>query len=662
MRLIFFILSLVISNLIYSQLNLELKEKYTSNWSISDKKKLENADRYYSNQEYLFARPIYDSLYKAHKSNLYISYLLGSCDTYDSRHHVNSEFLIKAAESIKSDLVDYDYFLGRAYEFNNKEADAIIQFEKYKLNPLNKALKDEVEHQINSCKNSILFEKKSAVAKVTNIGAPVNSSGSEYTPVFPSNESFMVFTYRGEKSIGGKQLLPNKINEKYGIYFEDIMISYKNDTNNWTEPKHLNTLNTSGHDAVISISHDGQKLFIYKNIGIGNGDIYMSKLNGLNWSIPEKVKGINSNFWEGSMCLSPDEKIIYFSSERQGGYGGRDIYFAKIMPNGTWGNVKNLGPEINTKYDEDAPFIHSDGKTLFFASTGHNSIGGYDIFKSEMKHGKWSLPYNVGKPVNTAQDDKFYVVSSDGERGYYSSEKKDGFGQQDIYMVEPGLFGKPTALVMVTGNVTYDNKPIKADIFVRSKLNRKDFSGIFNSNSITGNYLVNLPSGNEYEIVYRYLNTTISKDISTAKIDSFAKLEINSELFSDEFLRLNYAKVDSSDLKPDDFASIGLTEDELFSKFGNTVIDSLYYSVQIGAYKLIENFNYSKLIGLPKALRKTFSDNITRFTLGSYNNLNETVMMLSKAKKNGIKDAFIIALYKDKRYYFTELINQHILK
>ena len=662
MRLLIYILPLFFSNLIYSQLNLELKEKYTSNWSISDKKKLENADRYFNNQEYLFARSVYDSLYKTHRGDLYIGYLLGSCNTFDSHHQVNSESLIKAAESIKSDLLDYDYFLGRAYEFNNRDADAISQFEKYKLNPLNKALKEEVDRQINICKNAILFETKSAVAKITNIGLPVNSTGSEYTPVFPSNESFMVFTYRGEKSMGGKQLLPNKIDEKNGIYFEDIMISHKDDENNWTEPKPINALNTTGHDAVISISHDGQKLFIYKNIGVGNGDIFMSKLDGSNWSIPEKVKGINSNFWEGSMCLSPDEKIIYFSSERQGGFGGRDIYFAQLMPDGNWGNVKNLGPEINTKYDEDAPFVHSDGKTLFFASTGHNTFGGYDIFKSETKQGKWSTPYNVGKPVNTTQDDKFYVVSSDGERGYYSSERKDGLGQQDIYMVEPGLFGKPSALVLITGNITYDNEPIKATIFVRSKLNRKDFSGIFNSNSITGNYMVNLPSGNEYEIVYRYLNKTITKDISTAKIDSFAEIEINTELFSDEFMKLNYAKIDSSELKPDDFTSIGLTQDELFYKFGNTVVDSLYYTVQIGAYKLIENFNYSKLIGLPKAQRKIFSDNITRFTLGGFNTLNETNAILLKAKNNGIKDAFIIAIYKGERYYFTELINQRILK
>lgn len=659
---IILLLILFFNLVIHSQVNLDLKEEYSSNWQFADRQKLNYADKYFANQEYLFARPTYDSLYKKHKSNVYIGYLLGVCSVYDSKYQTNSEALIHSAESIKAKLPDYDYYLGKAYLVNAKYQDAIIQFEKYKLNPLDKETKVEVEHQISICKNAMSHESKSAVAKITNIGLPVNTSGSEYTPVFPSNESFMVFTYRGEKSMGGKQILPNRVDAKNGIYFEDVMISHKDMFNKWTEPIPISAINTNGHDAVVHISHDGQRLFTYRNVGVGSGDIFVSKLDGLNWGVPEKVKGINSNFWEGSVCLSPDEKTIYFSSDRQGGLGGRDIYFAQLLPDGNWGNVKNMGPEINTSFDEDAPFIHSDGKTLFFASTGHNTIGGYDIFRSESKQGKWSTPYNVGKPVNSVQDDKFYIVSSDGERGYYSSEKKDGKGLQDIYMVEPGLFGKPTSLILITGNVKYDNAPVKAEIFVRSKLNRKDFSGTFNSNSITGGYLVNLPSGNEYEIVYKYLKTTIYKDISTAKIDSFAKIEIDAELFSDEYQRLNYSKIDSTVFQPDDLRPIGLTYDELLVRYGNTVVDSLDYTVQIGAYKILENFNYSRLIGLPKALRKTFSDNITRFTIGSFNTLNATNEILIKAKKNGIKDAFIIAIYKGEKYYITELLNQQILK
>lgn len=662
MKLKFLFLLIALSQLVFSQINIELKEDETKNWTLIERQKLNNADKYFSNQEFLFARPIYDSLYKKHKSNIYIGYLLGSCSIFDPRYQSNSESLIKAAESIKSKLLDYDYYLGRAYLVNDKFTEAIAQFEAYKLNPLDKDTKVEVDHQIYICKSAIALDKKGVVAKITNIGAPINTSGSEYTPVFPSNESFMVYTYRGEKSMGGKQILPNKMDEKNGIYFEDIMISYKNERNNWGEPLPINNINTNGHDAVVHISHDGQKLFIYRNVGVGSGDIFMSKLDGANWSVPEKIKGINSNFWEGSVCLFPDEKIICFSSERQGGVGGRDLYYAKLQPDGSWGEVKNFGPEINTKFDEDAPFIHSDGKTLFFSSNGHNTIGGYDIFRSELKNGSWTTPYNVGKPVNTPQDDKFYIVSSDGQRGYYSSEKKDGFGLQDIYTVEPGMFGKPTALVLVTGKVTFDNAYVKADILVRSKINRKDYSGTFNSNSVNGAYLVNLPSGNEYEIIYKYQGVTLTKDISTAKIDSFARLEIDAELFSNEYQKLNFAKVDSSAFKAENISDLSLTNEQFLAKYGNTEIDSLFYTVQIGAYKIYENFNYSKLIGLPKALRKTFSDNITRFTIGSFKTLNETNTVLEKAKKNGIKDAFILAVYKGERYYFKELLNQGILK
>jgi hypothetical protein len=662
MKFKFLFILTVLSQLVYSQINIELKEDETKNWPLIERQKLNSADKYFSNQEYLFARPIYDSLYKKHKSNIYIGYLLGSCSIFDPRFQTNSESLIKAASSIKSKLLDYDYYLGRAYLVNDKFTEAIAQFEAYKLNPLDKDIKAEVDHQIYICKSAISLDKKGVVAKITNIGAPINTSGSEYTPVFPSNESFMVYTYRGEKSMGGKQILPNKVDEKNGVYFEDIMISYKNERNNWGEPIPINNINTNGHDAVVHISHDGQKLFIYRNVGVGSGDIFMSKLDGANWTVPEKIKGINSNFWEGSVCLFPDEKTICFSSERQGGVGGRDLYYAKLQPDGTWGDVKNFGPEINTKFDEDAPFIHSDGKTLFFSSNGHNTIGGYDIFRSELKNGSWTTPYNVGKPVNTSQDDKFYIVSSDGQRGYYSSEKKDGFGQQDIYTVEPGMFGKPTALVLVTGKVTFDNAHVKADILVRSKINRKDYSGTFNSNSVNGAYLVNLPSGNEYEIIYKYQGVTLTKDISTAKIDSFARLEIDAELFSDEYQKLNFAKVDSSAFKSENISDLSLTNEQFLAKYGNSEIDSLFYTVQIGAYKIYENFNYSKLIGLPKALRKTFSDNITRFTIGSFKTLNETNAVLEKAKKNGIKDAFILAIYKGERYYFKELLNQGILK
>jgi hypothetical protein len=129
------------------------------------------------------------------------------------------------------------------------------------------------------------------------------------------------------------------------------------------------------------------------------------------------------------------EKTIYFSSDRQGGLGGRDIYYAQLMPDGSWGNVKNMGPQINTKFDEDAPFVHSDGKTLFFASTGHNTIGGYDIFVSEKVAGQWSKPVNLGYPINTPYDDFFFASTANGKFAYNSSNRAGGSGGYDIYKV-----------------------------------------------------------------------------------------------------------------------------------------------------------------------------------------------------------------------------------
>ncbi len=662
MKVKFILFFLLTSTLVFSQLNQELKEESVAKWTKAEVQKFTTADKYFANEEYLFARQIYDSLYKKHSSNIYLGYLLGTCSIYDAHYQQNATSLILAAESIKTKLVDYDFYLGKAYLVNDKFEEAITYFEKYKSNPLNKIAKDEVDYQISVCENAVKLNSKSAVVKITNIGAPINTAGSEYTPIFSSKEDFIAYTYRGERSMGGKQIVPNKVDIKNGIYFEDVMMSVKKKKKNWQEPKPINALNTNGHDAVVHISHDGQKMFIYRNVGVGAGDIYISKLNGLNWSVPEKVKGINSNYWEGSVCLSPDEKTMYFSSERPGGLGGRDLYFAKLLPDGSWGNVKNLGPEINTEKDEDSPFIHSDGKILFFSSTGHNSIGGYDIFRSNYKMDKWEAPYNIGKPVNTSQDDKFYVVSVDGERGYYSSEKKSGQGMQDIYVVEPGLFGKPTALVMVTGKVTFDNAPINASVLVRSKFYKKDFSGTFNSNSITGNYLINLPSGNEYEVVFKHLNKTVVKSISTTKIDSFARIEIDAELFSDEYAKLNDTKLDSTVYKSEVKNNTNAASDQLLTKYGNTVIDSLFYTIQIGAYKIPENFNYAKLIGLPKAERKSFSDNITRFTIGMFSKLVDTNELLIKAKKNGINDAFIIAIYKGERYFLNDLIKLQIFK
>ncbi len=643
------------------QINPDLKDELSNNLSASEIENLNIADSYFNNKEFLLALPIYDSLYQKNKSNLYLTYLLGTCYAYDAQNQKNSEGFIRSALTIKNKLLDFDYYLGKACLENEKYDEAIVQFESYLKNPLREELQLEVKRQIGICKYAKESLNKLSLATITNIGTPINTKGSEYCPVFPSDERFMVFTYRGEKSKGGKQSLPGKKDPKKGIYFEDVFISYKGPRGEWSEPFGLDAINTNGHDAAIFISQDGQRLFIYRNTDSGNGDIYESKSDGTSWSKPQKVKGINSKSWEGSVCLAPDQKTIYFSSERPGGIGGRDIYFAQLLPDGSWGEVKNLGTEINTKFDEDAPFVHSDGKTLFFASKGHKTLGGYDIFRSELKEGKWGKPINLGKPINTNGDDKFYVVSSDGQKGYYSSEQSGGMGQQDIYTAEPGMFGKPTSLVLVTGIVTYNDKPVEATIKVKSKLYQREYTRV-KAEETKGDYLVNLPSGNDFEITYSYRDISQTKTLSTALIDSFARIEMNTQLYTESYIKSKMPKPDSLQIKPEDIGKKGLNFDEFVAKYGDKMVDSLDYRVQIGAYRYIENFNHSILLGLPRVLRKTYHDGITRFTIGEQKSLNDAVALCNKVKKKGIKDAFIIAIYKDERIFFDELLNSGIIE
>ena len=252
----------------------------------------------------------------------------------------------------------------------------------------------------------------------------------------------MIFTYRGKGSVCCLVDANNKPDPN-GDYNEDIFIS-KKVNGVWQKPTAIDGLNTIGNDAALALSPDGKQLFIFKAKG-DNGDIYVCKREGSNYSAPEKLAGeVNSDYWEGSVSISTDQQKLYFASSRPGGSGGKDLYVATKKEDGSWGNVTNLGTKINTSYDEDAPFISPDGRTLIFSSEGHNSIGDFDLFTSslDLKDGSWQAPKNLGYPVNTTDDDLFYVLSPDGKRGYFSSARDGGKGDQDLYVVEPASFKK----------------------------------------------------------------------------------------------------------------------------------------------------------------------------------------------------------------------------
>jgi hypothetical protein len=307
-----------------------------------------------------------------------------------------------------------------------------------------------------------------------------------------------VFTSKRAESTGGKF-------EENGKYFEDIFIANRID-GEWTKPIPISSsINTEGHESALNISSDGQLLLMYKYDFEGQGDIYTSKLSGKEWGIPYKMESdINSAYWEGNASISADGQYFYFSSARPGGYGGKDIYFCKKLPNGNWALAQNCGAEVNTAFDEDAPYIHPDGVTLFFSSNGHRTMGGYDVFFSEkIEDKRWSEVQNLGYPVNTPSDDIHFKPTADRKRAYYSSFRTDGFGDYDIYMITfPEIQEIP--LTVFKGTVSNEKGEVPTDLLINvSDATTSKLIGTYAPNTSTGKYIIILHPGKVYNIEYQ---------------------------------------------------------------------------------------------------------------------------------------------------------------
>lgn len=647
-----FLFLLLAVKVISAQIQDSLRDDLVYSMDKNDVQTLRDADTYFKRLEYLMAMPLYEKLYEKYPKP-YLGYLLGSCCAFESHSYPKAEKLIVNAQPLKPFLVDYAFFYGKALAVNDKTEEAIEQYNQYLKNQVPEQIKNYVLNELDRCKNNLNSRGKVVPVKIKNLGNQVNTPENEYSPVFPADESFMVYTYRGENSVGGKQTIPGHQDEKKGIYFEDIYISYKDSLGNFQKGLPITELNSRTHESASYITHDGQTIYLYKNIS-GSGEIYVSKKVADKWSKPEPLKGICSTFWEGSCCFSADEKTIYFSSDRPGGLGGRDIWKSTIQKNGLYGKPINLGAPINTSSDEDSPFITIDGKLLYFSSNdSKKSIGGYDIFKSEILENGFSEPQNIGKPLNTIQDDKYLVISSNGKKAYYSSEHLDGFGQQDIYEVDRTNFEKPVSLILLSGKTTYDGKPVSAKISAVSLINKDYFSNEMMS-SKDGNYFISLPGKSSYEIVYEYNNIKIVRNFSAPLVDSLAKLTLNVRFLPEDSLKLEQVPkpLDSVNVKKD-ISIVDFTKEFGDKKFENTV-----FKIQIGAYRMTENFNYARLIGQPVMNRYKGADGITRFTVGEYATFNEAQAVLYNVIKGVAKDAFIIAFKNNKRVGLLDLIKE----
>ncbi len=432
-------------------------------------------------------------------------------------------FLLKAkAGGIKEP--ELEFYLGEAYHLSHKFDKAIEHLTLYRstLRSSEKEKLREVDDLIQNCKNGIELVKTPVEVKIKNLGNVINSTFPDYMPALSADESMLIFTSRRDNSTGGLKM--------NNLYFEDIYISNKKD-NKWTSPEKLgNEINTPSHDACVGISPDGQQIFIYKvEEGKYYGDLYVSNLSGKTWSKPKSLgSNINTPFWEPCATITSDQKVLFFVSNKKGGIGGTDIYMSKRQPNGEFGPATILSTDINTSKDEFSPFIHPDGKTLYFSSKGHNSMGGYDIFSCTINTETGqviSKPVNLGYPINTADDEVYFSWSADNRRAYFSSERAGGVGEKDLYVLE-----RPKAeasLVMLKGTINgcENKRPVAASIIVTDIATGKEI-GKYSSNSSTGKYIVILPAGKNYGITVEAPGYVFySKNIDIPFLDHYKEID-----------------------------------------------------------------------------------------------------------------------------------------
>lgn len=482
---------------------------------VSDdfKKKFDQAQAFMEEELYEKALPVLLELDALDPMNANINYRIGTCYLNSLTHKASAvSYLQNAITNITHDYIESNnkerkapeisyYQLGRAYHFAYQFDDAITTLEQYKTLLVGngegeKQMRLDIDKEIEYCKNGkSIMKRPPQNVEIINLTA-INSPYDEYTPLITADESVIIFTSRREGSVGGRKA-------EDGKYYEDIFTSEKIN-GEWNEPVSIGpNINTPEHDASIALSVDGQTLLTYKD-DLGDGNLYMSKLFGDVWTVPSKLgTTINTKAWEPSASLSADGNTIYFVSDRPDGFGGRDIYRARKLPNGEWSKAENLGSEINTPYHENGPYIHPDGVTLFFSSQGHKSMGDFDIFISNInEEGKWTEAFNIGTPINTTGDDVYYTPSADGKRAYYSSFKADGIGGQDIYLIKyPDA--KEIPLTVIKGELKDANGKVPANATITvNDVNSNEVQGIYKPNSKTGKFLFILEQGKNYTITY----------------------------------------------------------------------------------------------------------------------------------------------------------------
>lgn len=418
--------------------------------------------------------------------------LLRAGVAYEARQYLNAETDYEAALKLGPNYRTLTHYqLARTKMRLEKFDEAIPELESF----LGKA---KANDRRRPRAETFLIEAKEAAAlrsipipfEPVSLGATINTLGKEYLPSFTADGRFLIYTvnYDGQ---------------------EDFYVSEMDENGQWIEGQALEAINTAENEGAQSISADGQTLVFtgcHRRDGMGSCDLYITEKRNEEWESPQQVgEPLNTRAWESQPSLSSNGQQLLFSSERPGGLGGRDLWLAEKLADGSWGNIRNLGAPINTKGDDESPFLHADGQTLYFMSDGHGGLGGSDLFVTRLDSvGKWGIPKNLGYPINTVADEGALVVSLDGQKAYYTTDQNTQPGKRldlDIYQFDLYDAIRPQPVTYLEAIVT-DARTGKPLNNVTTILFQED-TGLSRTQVGTdanGRFLAVLPSSHIYQI------------------------------------------------------------------------------------------------------------------------------------------------------------------
>lgn len=561
---------------------------FFSGFGQSAKDLVQQGDMHYGKKDYKKALGFYLDALNLNPDDANVNLKVGMSYLYSETKSKAAGYIDKAFRLNPSINDDINYHLGVAFQNTNEFRKAIDQFEQFKKKRKN--LAEIADKKIAECRIADSLSQHELNVIIENI-TPINSPYNDYSPLISSDGSTLIFT---------SNRTDDERIARAGTNYEDIYITTKGGSN-WEAPRKISTnINQKYNDAAASLSPDGKMLFLYYEEG--GGDIYVSKLEGSQWSKPTPLnKNINTSlFWETSASVTADGKKLYFASNRNGGYGELDLYVSELDNKGDWGKAVNLGPKINTEGNEDAPFIHPDGVTLYFSSDGHPTLGNSDIYVSEFKGGKWQKPENIGWPINTWEYDGFFTISADKKKGYFSTLKEGGLGDADVYAVtflEPKYKPKPKPVEVVAqtstqpkvekpkvehfvdpivheskakrivtvlrGKVIDENtaNPLEATITLVDNTTKKIISKI-SSDAVSGDFELVIPHGGNYGVateragyLFNSINFNVPKFAEYQEIDTHI-IMVRAEVGSKVVLKNIFFDSGKSDFKQESLVEL----------------------------------------------------------------------------------------------------------